>query len=80
MSSEHLLTPTDRYALARALVGMSYDGVPLSPITALILAHLDPAQPDDVQILRRVLGQQLMLDILRVDPQSPPPETPFRST
>src|SRR5690606_12820659 len=50
-----------------------------SPITGLLLAHLDPQQPEDVQILRRVLGQQLMLDILRVDPESSPPETPFRS-
>ena len=74
------LTPQDAYVLARALVGLPYDGVPLSPITGLLLAHLDPAQPDDVQVLRRVLGQQLMLDILRVDPEGAPPETPFRST
>ncbi len=78
--SDDTLTPSDRYILARALVGLPYDGVPLSPITALLLAHLDPAQPEDVHILRRVLGQQLMLDILRVDPESAPPETPFRST
>ncbi len=73
------LTAQDAYILARALVGLPYAGVPLSPITGLLLAHLDPAQPEDVQILRRVLGQQLMLDVLRVDPESPPPETPLRS-
>lgn len=73
------LTAQDTYVLARALVGLPYDGVPLSPITGLLLAHLDPKQPEDVHILRRVLGQQLMLDILRVDPEGTPPETPFRS-
>ena len=74
------LTSQDAYVLARALVGLPYDGVPLSPITGLLLANLDPAQPEDIQVLRRILGQQLMLDVLRVDPEGAPPETPFRST
>ena len=74
------LTPQDSYVLARALVGLPYDALPLSPIMSLLLANLDPAQPEDVQILRRVLGQQLMLEVLRVDPEGAAPETPFRST
>jgi len=74
------LTPQDAYVLARAIVGLLYDGVPLSPLTGLLLAHLDPQMPDDLQILRRVLGQQLMLEVLRVDPDAAPPEAPFRNT
>jgi hypothetical protein len=45
------LTSQDTYILARALVGLPYDGVPLSPITRILLAQLDPKSPDDVQIL-----------------------------
>jgi hypothetical protein len=74
------LTPQDAYVLARAIVGLPYDGVPLSPVTGLLLAHLDPQMPDDLNILRRVLGQQVMLDVLRVDPNAEPPEAPFRTT
>jgi len=78
--AEITLTPQDAYVLARAIVGLPYDGVPLSPLTGLLLAHLDPQMPDDLQILRRVLGQQLMLEVLRVDPDAAPPEVPFRNT
>ncbi|MEO1440407.1 MAG: hypothetical protein AAFV33_08375, partial [Chloroflexota bacterium] len=74
------LTPQDAYVLARAIVGLPYDGVPLSSITGLLLAQLDPQMPEDLNILRRVLGQQVMLEILRVDPGADPPEAPFRST
>ena len=76
----YVLTPQDAYVLARALVGLPYDGIPLSPITRILLAQLDPKSPDDVQILRRILGQDLMLEILRVDPDAEPPDMPFRNT
>ena len=71
------LSPHDAYVLARAFVGLPYHDVPLSPFTRILLAHLDLTTPDDVQVLRRVLGQQLMLEVLRVDPDSPPPDMPF---
>jgi hypothetical protein len=74
------LTPQDAYILARALVGLPFDGIPLSSITQLLLAHLDPKAPEDVQILRRILGQDMMLEILRVDPDAAPPELAFRNT
>ena len=77
---EITLSPQDAYVLARAFVGLPYDGVPLSPITGLLLANLDLKQPDDLQILRKLLGQQVMLQVLRVDPDAPPPETPLRNT
>jgi len=36
------LTPVDAYALARALIGLPLDPLPLSPVAGLLLAHLDP--------------------------------------
>lgn len=74
------LTSQDTYILARALVGLPYNGIPLSPITRILLAQLDPKLPDDMQILRRILGQDLMLEILRVDPDAEPPDMPFHNT
>ena len=78
--AEITLTPQDAYVLARAIVGLPFDGVPLSPLTGLLLAHLDPQLPDDLHILARSSVQQVMLDVLRVDPDGAPPEAPFRSS
>jgi len=78
--AEATLTALDCYALACAIVGRPYDEVPLSPLIGLLLAHLDPHQPDDLNILRRILGQPLMLEVLRVDPEAEPPEMPPRSS
>lgn len=77
---EITLTSQDAYILARAMVGLPYDDVPLSPLTGLLLAHLNPQLPDDLQILRRILGQQLMLQILRVDPDAEAPDIAFRGS
>lgn len=68
------LSPHDNYALARAFVGLSWDGLPLSPAVGLLLAHLDPTVPEDMRFLRKVLGQDHLLAILAVDPDGPPPE------
>jgi hypothetical protein len=67
---------SDLYALARALVGMSWEGVQLSPAIGLLLAHLDPSAPDDLRFLRKVLGQELLRAVLAVDPNAPPPPRP----
>lgn len=73
------LSPHDTYILARALVGLSWDGVPLSPAVGLLLAHLDPNVPDDMRFLRKVLGQELLREVLAVDPNAPAPELPHRA-
>ncbi|MBA3872393.1 MAG: DUF3987 domain-containing protein [Anaerolineae bacterium] len=73
------LPPQDAYGLARALVGLPWDGIPLSPATALLLVHLDPNVPDDLRFLRKVLGQELLRVVLAVDPNAPPPEMPQRA-
>ncbi len=62
------------------MVGLSYDGIPLGPVPRLLLTQLDLKVPEDVQILRRVLGQEVMMQILRVDPDSAPPDAPFHNT
>ncbi|MFQ3647607.1 MAG: DUF3987 domain-containing protein [Anaerolinea sp.] len=73
------LRPHDTYALARALVGLPYEGVPLSPVTSLLLAHLDPNVAEDMRFLRKVLGQELLREVLAVDPNAPAPELPHRA-
>lgn len=73
------LSPQDTYVLARALVGLAWDGIPLSPAVGLLLAHLDPNVPDDMRFLRKVLGQELLLEVLAVDPNAPAPELPHRA-
>ena len=73
------LTAHDAYALARALVGMSWDSLQLSSAVGLLLAHLDPNVPDDLRFLRKVLGQELLRAVLAVDPNAPPPLLPQRT-
>ncbi|MBK8030052.1 MAG: DUF3987 domain-containing protein [Chloroflexi bacterium] len=70
----------DLYALSRAFVGLPWAGVPLTPTAALLLAHLDPNQAEDLRFLRKVLGQELIQAILAIDPQAPPPEIVARSS
>ncbi len=73
------LSPQDAYVLARALVGLPWDSVPLSPAVALLLAHLDPNVPEDLRFLRKVLGQELLREVLAIDPNAPAPEAPHRA-
>ena len=73
------LTPIDAYALARALIGLPIDPLPLSPVAGLLLTHLDPAVPDDMRYLRKVLGHDLLREVLAVDPSTPPPDLPQRA-
>ena len=73
------LTRQDAYGLARALVGMSWDGLPLSPAVALLLTHLDPNVSEDMRFLRKLLGQELLREVLTVDPNAPAPEPPHRA-
>ena len=73
MSNDLQLSPMDNYVLARAIVGLPLDNLPQSALVQLLLAGLNPTAPDDLQILRRLLGQERMLDIFKVDPNSEPP-------
>jgi len=79
MTMNFTLSPHDAYGLARALVGMSWDSLQLSPAVGLLLAHLDPNVPDDLRFLRKVLGQELLRAVLAIDPNAPPPPMPQRA-
>jgi hypothetical protein len=65
---------TDTYALARALVGLDWHDLPVTPVVHHLLSGLDVTAPEDVQALRHVLGPEVLRAILLVDPNTPPPE------
>jgi len=73
------LSDQDAYVLARVLVGLPWTDFPVSPVVELLLTNLDMNQPQDMQILRRVLGAENLQAILRVDPNGSPP-APRRRT
>ncbi len=73
MSNNLQLSPMDNYVLARAIVGLPLDNLPQSALIQLLLSGLNPTAPDDLQILRRLLGQGRMLEIFKVDPNGDPP-------
>jgi len=75
LTCEVNLSPHDTYVLARALVGLEWHDLPCSPLTRLILSHIDISAPDDLAALRRLLGPDGLHAILSVDPNSPPPDT-----
>jgi len=72
--AEANLSPHDTYVLARALVGLDWHDLPCSPLTRLILSHVDISVPDDLAALRRLLGPEGLRVILSVDPETPLPE------
>lgn len=73
------LSDQDMYVLARAFVGLPWDDLPVSPAVDLLLSNLDLNKPDEVQLLRRVLGQDALHAIWVVDPNGPPPAFKLRS-
>jgi hypothetical protein len=67
------LSRADAYALARALVGLSRSNVPVSPLVSALLTRLDLDKPAEVHLLRRILGPDLIRQVLAEDPNSEPP-------
>ncbi len=45
-----------------------------SPLARLLLSHLEVARPDDMNVLRRWLGPDVLRAILAIDPYGLPPE------
>lgn len=68
------LTRADAYALSRALVGYSWSDVPVSPLLYALLTRLDLKQPDWLNLLRQILGHDLIRQVLGVDPHDEPPD------
>jgi hypothetical protein len=74
------LSPIENHILARAIVGLPYTTLPQSQLLQFLLAGINPSQPEDLQILRRILGQDRMLEILKVDPNGEAPELPLQQS
>ncbi|NLF79238.1 MAG: DUF3987 domain-containing protein [Chloroflexi bacterium] len=72
--SEVNLSPHDTYVLARVLVGLEWRDLPCSPLTRLLLSHVNISVPDDLAALRRLLGPEGLRVILSIDPEVPLPE------
>lgn len=69
------LSTHDAYVFARALVGLDWHDLVCSPLARVLLSHVDMDTPDDVNVLRRLLGPDALRAIIAVDPNGPPPET-----
>jgi hypothetical protein len=76
-SFETTLSPQDTYVLARALAGMEWQSLPCSPLARLILSNTDPAIPDHLKELRRLLGPTGLHAVWIVDPHGPAPESSY---
>jgi len=79
MSVASRLSEGDAYALARAFVGKSWSGLLVSPVAELLLTHLDLNKPDEMQIMRRVLGPEALHAVLAMDPNGPAPSPKLRT-
>jgi hypothetical protein len=69
-----VLSRPDAYALARALFGLPWQEVPVSPLLGTLLQHIDLNIPADVQTLRRWLGATVLRQVMAEDPNRPAPE------
>jgi hypothetical protein len=68
------LSRADAYAFARALVGLPWTQVPVSVLTGSLLNSLDLTTPDDLNLLRRLLGPNLFRQVLAEDPREELPQ------
>ncbi len=68
------LTATDYYILARLFAGLDWDGLHPSLAIRLLLSKLDARSHEDKAFLQRMLGRENMVQVLKVDPDSIPPE------
>ncbi len=68
------LTETDHYILARLFAGLDWDGLHPSMSIRLMLSKLDCRSHEDMAFLQRILGRENMVQVLKVDPDSIPPE------
>jgi hypothetical protein len=68
-----ILSRTDCYGLARAMVGLPWTDVPVSPLLAALLTGLNLNTPADMSLLRRLLGSDLLRQVLAENPNAPLP-------
>ncbi len=71
-NTDIVLSESDVYAFARALVGLGWQDLPCSPLARLLLSNV--SGPDDLQALRHLLGTPGLQAVIKVDPHGPVPE------
>lgn len=74
------LSEQDIYVLSRVFVGLPWEELPTSPMADLLLSNLDLRSPDDIQLLRRILGPDALRLVLAVDPNGPAPRPCIQSS
>lgn len=74
VASENALSRFDAYALARALVGLPWQHVPVTPLARALLAGLDLNTPAGMSLLRRILCPDLIRQVLAADPNADVPD------
>ncbi len=67
-----VLTDGDLYAIARATAGLSWQGLPVSPVVGLLLSNL---KVKDATHLLRLLGPDVSGQILKLDPNGKAPQS-----
>jgi len=67
------LTRTDRYAFARAFVGLDTTGLTPSPLAQMLLAQIDWNSANGLALARQLLAPELPA-IFAEDPNAPPPK------
>src|SRR5260370_19462202 len=68
------LSRNDAYALARAMVGLSWSHAAVSPVVGALLTQLDLNTAVDMQLLRRVLSPDLLRQVLSENPDAALPD------
>lgn len=74
VSTSHL-SQIDRYALARAFVGLPVEGLSINPTIGLLLNNLDWSGSGR-NTARQILGAEELAAILALDPEGEPPSPP----
>ncbi len=68
------LSRQDAHALSRALVGYPWEDQPVSPLVYALITRLDLKKPDEMALLRQILGHDLIRQVLAADPLGEPPD------
>ena len=66
-----ILSASDVYVFARVLVRLDWQDLPCSPVTRLVLSNIDVTQPDGLQLVRHLLGPDVLRALVPINPFEP---------
>ncbi len=69
-----ILSPADMYVFARVLVRLDWQDLPCSPVTRLVLSNIDVTQPEGLQLVRELLGPDVLRALVPINPFEPLPD------